>query len=124
MNANASRQSLRIEAYTEPDARSSACVAITGILSLMTTVDVTYRYAAPPRESSVLALANVREVYGIRRVDLDERSGTIHIEYDATRLSEPIIRQLLRRAGLMLVDAAAAPASVVDAQEQAAATTP
>ena len=87
----------------------------------MTTVDVTYQYAAPPRESSVLALANVREVYGIRRVDLDERAGTIHIEFDATRLSEPIVRQLLRRAGLQLMDAAAAPASVVDAAAQAAA---
>ncbi len=86
----------------------------------MTTVDVTYHYAAPPRESSVLALANVREVYGIRRVDLDERAGTIHIEYDATRLSEPIVRQLLRRAGLQLTDAAAAPASVVDEAAQAA----
>ena len=94
-----------------------------GMLNLMTTVDVTYHYAAPPREQSVLALANIREVYGIRRVDLDERAGTIHIEYDATRLSEPIVRQLLRRAGLMLVDAAAAPASAVDAAEQIASTT-
>ena len=92
------------------------------MLGSMTTVDVTYRYAAPPRERSVLALANVREVYGIRRVDLDERAGTVHIEYDATRLSEPTIRQLLRRAGLMLVDADAAPAALVDAAEQAAAT--
>ena len=94
--------------------------AIAGILSLMTTVDVTYHYAAPPRERSMLALANVREVYGIRRVDLDERAGTIHIEYDATRLTEPIIRQLLRRTGLMLVDAAAVPTSMDDAAEQTA----
>ena len=85
----------------------------------MTTVDVTYQYAAPPRERSILALANVREVYGIRRVDLDERASSIHIEYDATRLSEPIVRQLLRRAGLMLVDAAAAPESLVDEAAQA-----
>ncbi|MGI4755441.1 MAG: hypothetical protein ACRYGF_01170 [Janthinobacterium lividum] len=86
----------------------------------MTTVDVTYQYAVSPRESSILALANVREVYGIRRVDLDERASTIHIEYDATRLSEPIVRQLLRRAGLQLMDAAAAPISVVDEAAQAA----
>jgi hypothetical protein len=56
----------------------------------------------------VLALANIREVYGVRRVDLDERAKTIHIEYDATRLTEPVVRQLLRRAGLMLTDPAAA----------------
>lgn len=86
----------------------------------MTQLDVTYHYTTPPRESSVLALANIREVYGIRRVDLDERASTIHIEFDATRLSEPIVRQLLRRAGLQLMDAAAAPASVVDEAAQAA----
>ena len=90
------------------------------MLGSMTTVDVTYRYASPPRERSVLALANVREVYGIGRVHLDERANTIHIEYDASRMSEPIVRQLLRRTGLMLVDAAAAPASMVEAPEQAA----
>ena len=93
------------------------------MLTVMTTVDVTYRYAAPPRERSALALASLREVYGIRRVDLDERAGTIAIEYDATRLSEPIVRQLLRRTGLVLIDAAAAPTSAVDAAEQTASAT-
>lgn len=83
------------------------------MLPVMTTVDVTYRYSTPPREASVLALANIREVYGIRRMDLDERAGTIHIEYDATRLSEPVVRQLLRRAGVQLA-VEAAPESMVD----------
>jgi hypothetical protein len=73
----------------------------------VTTVDVTFHFATPPREQSVLALASIREVYGVRRVDLDERAKTIHIEYDATRLTEPVVRQLLRRAGLMLTDPAA-----------------
>jgi hypothetical protein len=74
----------------------------------VTTVDVTFHYATPPSERSVLALANVREVYGIRRVDLSERAKTIHIEYDATRLTEPVVRQLLRRAGVEIVDPPAA----------------
>ena len=85
----------------------------------MTTVDVTYQYSTPPRESSVLALASIREVYGIRRVALDERAGAIHIEYDATRLSEPVVRQLLRRAGVQL-QVAAAPESLVDEAAEAA----
>jgi hypothetical protein len=87
----------------------------------MTTVDVTYHYGAPPRERSILALAGVREVYGIRRVDLDERASTIRIEYDATRLSEPVVRQLLRRAGLELMDKPAADLSVVDVDAEKAA---
>jgi hypothetical protein len=88
----------------------------------MTTVDVTYHYAAPLKESSVLALAAVREVYGIRQVNLDERKSTVHIEYDATRLSEPVVRQLLRRAGLMLISAPAANTSEVDEAAQQTAS--
>lgn len=72
----------------------------------MTQLDVTYRLAAPPREASALALNSLREVYGIRRVDLNEREQTVHIEYDATRLSDSILRQLLRRAGLEIAESA------------------
>ncbi len=68
----------------------------------MTQLDVTYRFTVPPREATALALNSLREVYGIRRVDLDERAMTIHLEYDATRLTDQILRQLLRRAGLVL----------------------
>ncbi len=68
----------------------------------MTTVDVTYHFTAPPREASVLALASLREVYGIRQMHVDERARLIHLEYDATRLTDQIIRQLLRRTGLEL----------------------
>ena len=68
----------------------------------VTQVDVTFRLLAPPRESSALALNSLREVYGIRRLHLDERARTISIEYDGTRLTEQGIRQLLRRAGLDL----------------------
>lgn len=73
----------------------------------MTQLDVLYHFAAPPREASALALANLREVYGIRRMDLNEKAQTIRIEYDATRLTDQIVRQLLRRAGLELVEAPA-----------------
>jgi len=70
----------------------------------MTTVDLLYHFANPLNDASTLAVARVREVYGIRRVTLDERAKTVGIEYDATRLNEPVVRTLLRRAGLMLVD--------------------
>ncbi len=68
----------------------------------MTTVDVTYHYSAPPREATALALASLREVYGIRQMRVDERARCVHIEYDATRLTDQIVRQLLRRTGLEL----------------------
>lgn len=70
----------------------------------MTQLDVLYRYGVPPTEASMLAMARVREVYGVRSLMLDEREKTVRVEYDATRLNEPVIHQLLRRAGLDIVE--------------------
>jgi hypothetical protein len=70
----------------------------------MTQLDVVYRYGVLPSESAVLAMAKVREVYGIRRMDFDEANKTVRVEYDASRLTEPVIHQLLRRAGLDIVE--------------------
>ena len=66
----------------------------------MTTVDVVYRFNAPPAEAAVLAIARLREVYGVRRLEFKEADKTVRVEYDSTRLTEPVIQQLLRRAGL------------------------
>ncbi len=63
------------------------------------------------------AMAKVRDVYGIRKLDLREAEKTVRVEYDATRLTEPVIHQLLRRSGLDIVETVAmfrAPAVVVE----------
>ena len=70
----------------------------------MTQLDVKYRYLTPPTEPATMALGRVREVYGVRRMDFDEAKKTVRIEYDASRLTEPVIHQLLRRAGLDIVE--------------------
>jgi len=70
----------------------------------MTTVDVVYRYGAIPTESAALAIARMREVYGVRGVEFRETEKTVRVEYDATRLTEAVIHQLLRRAGLDVVE--------------------
>ena len=66
----------------------------------MTQLDVMYRYGAPPSEAASMALSRIREVYGIRGLAFNEADKTVRIEYDATRLTEPIVHQLLRRSGL------------------------
>jgi len=66
----------------------------------MTTVDVVYRYQSRPTQPTLVAIGNMREVYGIRSVRFDESASTIRVEYDATRLSEAAVHQLLRRTGL------------------------
>jgi hypothetical protein len=70
----------------------------------MTQLDVLYRYGVPPTEAAALAIARIREVYGVRHIAFDEAGKTVRVEYDATRLNEPTIHQLLRRAGLDIVE--------------------
>jgi hypothetical protein len=66
----------------------------------MTQLDVMYRYGVPPAEAAMMALSRIREVYGIRGLAFNEAEKTVRVEYDATRLTEPIVHQLLRRTGL------------------------
>lgn len=70
----------------------------------MTQLDVLYRYGVPPTEVAALAIAKIREVYGVRQLQLNEAEKTVRVEYDSTRLTEAIIHQLLRRAGLDIVE--------------------
>ena len=70
----------------------------------MTQLDVLYRYGAAPTERAVLALSKARDVYGVRRMEFDEAAKTVRVEYDASRLTGPIVHQLLRRAGLDIVE--------------------
>jgi hypothetical protein len=70
----------------------------------MTTVEILYRYAAQPTESATLALANTREVYGIRRLVFDRAAHTLRVEYDATRLNASTVTRLMRQAGLEIAE--------------------
>jgi hypothetical protein len=70
----------------------------------MTQLDVMYRYGATPSEAAGMALGRVREVYGIRNLTLNQAEQTVRVEYDATRLSEAVVHQLLRRTGLDIVE--------------------
>jgi hypothetical protein len=70
----------------------------------MTTVDILFRYAVPPTEPQVFALANARDVYGIRRISFDHAAQTVRVEFDATRLNAAIVTQLIRRAGVQITE--------------------
>ena len=73
----------------------------------MTQLDVVYRYGVPPSERVALAISKMRDVYGVRRVEFDEAAKTVRVEYDASRLTGAVIHQLLRRAGLDIVETVA-----------------
>lgn len=70
----------------------------------MTQLDVLYRYGTAPSEQALLALSKVRDVYGVRLVEVREAEKTVRVEYDASRLNGALIHQLLRRAGLDIVE--------------------
>lgn len=70
----------------------------------MTQVEIVLRYAAPPTEAVTFALGNTREVYGIRRLCFDREAHTLRLEYDATRLNAAAVVQLVRSAGLQVIE--------------------
>ena len=80
----------------------------------MTQLDVLYRYSTAPSEQALLALSKVRDVYGVRLVEMREADKTVRVEYDASRLNGAVIHQLLRRAGLDIVETVAAIAQTED----------
>ena len=64
----------------------------------MTMLDVCFRYGLPPGENEMRALKSVREVYGIRAINFDEKNKTVRVEFDASRLTEANVEALLRSA--------------------------
>jgi hypothetical protein len=70
----------------------------------MTTVEILFRYSGQPSEPEIFALANAREVYGIRHLSFDRAASTLLVEYDATRLNAATVTQLVRRSGLQLIE--------------------
>jgi hypothetical protein len=50
------------------------------------------------------AIDNMREVYGIRRISFNEKEQIVRVEYDASRLKDPVVAKLLRNTGLAIGD--------------------
>ena len=70
----------------------------------MTQYEVAYKYVGVLDESAMRALDSVREVYGIRRISVSETEQVVRVEFDASRLKEPVVAALLRRAGIDLAE--------------------
>ena len=70
----------------------------------MTYLDVVFRYGAAPGENELRAIDGMREVYGVRRVQFDERERTVRVEFDASRFKTDTVARLLRQAGVDVGD--------------------
>jgi hypothetical protein len=66
----------------------------------MTYLDVVFSYGAAPGEKELRAVDTMREVYGVRRVQFNEKERTVRVEFDASRIKHGDVAALLRRAGV------------------------
>jgi hypothetical protein len=66
----------------------------------MTYLEVVYPYQTLPGEAEMRAIDSVREVYGIQRIQFNEKERTVRVLFDASRLKSAAVAQLLRQAGI------------------------
>ena len=66
----------------------------------MTYLEAVYRYLTPPGEAELRAIDSVRDVYGIQRVQFNEKERTVRVLFDASRLKGDAVARLLRQAGI------------------------
>jgi hypothetical protein len=70
----------------------------------MTYLEVAYRYLTQPGEAELRAIDTVREVYGIQRVQFNEKERTVRVLFDASRFKGDSVAKLLRQAGIDVQD--------------------
>jgi hypothetical protein len=88
----------------------------------MTRVEILYRYGMPPADAVTFALAGIREVYGVRQFRFDRAARTLRVEYDSTRLDAATVTNLVRGAGLEIVEVLPLSAPAPPAPEPASAS--
>jgi hypothetical protein len=69
----------------------------------LTPLNKTFSYERLLGKCAIRALDQVREVYGVRRICLDEKARTVEVEYDASRLRVGDVAALLTEAGIALL---------------------
>ena len=70
----------------------------------MTYLEATFRYQTNPGENELRAIDTVREVYGIQRIQFNEKERTVRVTYDASRLKADAVVKLLRQADIDIQD--------------------
>jgi len=66
----------------------------------MTYLEAKYRYQTTPGEAEMRAIDSVREVYGIQRIQFNEKEKTVRVLFDASRMKGDAVARLLRQAGI------------------------
>lgn len=69
----------------------------------MTLVEITYELQEPLGTDQLRRLGEFANTYGLRRFRLDEGQGRLSFEYDASRLKEAMVANVLRQANIPVV---------------------
>ena len=59
---------------------------------------VTYELQEPLKAEQFRALGQFVNTYGLQNFRLDEKTGYLHFDYDASRLTENVVEHVLRNA--------------------------
>ena len=57
----------------------------------MTYLEAVYPYQTPPGEAELRAIDSVREVYGIQRIQFNEKERTVRVRFDASRMKGAMV---------------------------------
>ena len=69
----------------------------------MTFMQVTYELQEPLTREQLRTLGEFANTYGLQRFRLDEKTNRLNFEYDASRLKEAAVEQVLRQAKIPVV---------------------
>ena len=64
----------------------------------MTLMEITYELQSPLKPEQLRALGSFANTYGLRRFRVDEKNNRLSFEYDASRLREIQVMDVLRQA--------------------------
>jgi hypothetical protein len=73
-------------------------LARAGIIPRMTLVEVTYELQSPLTPEQLRLLSEFSNTYGLRRFHFDDSKKHLSFEYDASRLGETQVENVLGRA--------------------------
>ncbi len=66
----------------------------------MTLLEITYELQSPLNNEQLRKLGEFANTYGLRRFRVDETAKQLTFEYDASRLKETEVANVLRHAGV------------------------
>jgi hypothetical protein len=69
----------------------------------MTFMTVTYELQRPLATAQLRALGQFANTYGLHRFHLDENRRLLTFEYDASRLKESVVENVLRNAKIAVI---------------------